>query len=165
MRDKLRAALRSTHFAAHNAMVRIVAAFLVAPLVGTLAGAAVLEIADGRGLGMDFLLIFGLVAGFLVYPAALAIGIPAVLCMKRYGWLSFKACLLTTVVAAAVAWCIVHWPFDSGYYEHQGAKNALFGLISAAIGAAVFWFLGVRGNGVLTDRSNGQPPAAVEPPR
>jgi hypothetical protein len=146
-------------------MTRTVLAFLFSPLIGTLIGASVMELAAGRSVGFDLVIIFGVIAGFFVYPAALVVGIPALLIMRRKQCLTFAGCLATSLLSAMVAWCFVHWPFESAYFEHQGIRNAVFGAISAVIGAVVFWLVGVRNNRVLTDRSNGQPPAAVELPR
>ena len=136
-------------------MLRVLVAFLTTPFVGV--AVAMLLFALWSGNRADILLVrleleF---ATIFAYVAALLLGVPLFVAMWRFRWFSLLSCVAVAVGCAVVAWLIVLWPYDAAVLQQHGVAYGMFGLLSALAAAVLFWFIAIRKNAALTNRSRG----------
>jgi hypothetical protein len=121
-------------------MSRLVLAFLVAPLVGLMAG-AIVEI---RPLRFEVIVGFVTYGAIGAYPVALLVGLPAILFLRHFNRLSLAWLLGLATTLVLIFWCAIQSQ-NSGPLHLEGG-NLTDGLVVVLGATAFFWLLGVRGN-------------------
>lgn len=136
-------------------MLRVLVAFLTTPFVGVAVAMLLFALwSENRAdillvrLELEFATIFA-------YVTALLLGAPLFVLMWRFRWLSLLSCVAVAVGCAVVAWLIVLWPYDAAVLQQHGVAYGMFGLLSALAAAVLFWFIAIRKNAALTNRSRG----------
>jgi hypothetical protein len=119
---------------------RLVAAFVLAPLVGLLVIGAITQTLE-----------LGRLAAIVAYPIALVFGVPAFLFLRRRGWLRWWQ---VTLGGAA---CAVPFMAIYLFMSEPDAADAAFldSLYLLACGAAIglaFWALGVLRNRAMAPK-------------
>ena len=136
-------------------MLRVLVAFLTTPFVGVAVAMLLFALwSENRAdillvrLELEFATIFA-------YVTDLLLGAPLFVLMWRFRWLSLLSCVAVAVGCAVVAWLIVLWPYDAAVLQQHGVAYGMFGLLSALAAAVLFWFIAIRKNAALTNRSRG----------
>lgn len=119
-------------------MPRLIAAFVLAPLVGLLVIGAITQTLE-----------IGLLAAIVAYPIALVFGVPTFLFLRRRGWLRWWQVTLAGTACAVPFIAIYLFMSEPDYIANAAFVDSLYLLAcGAAIGMA-FWALGVLGNRAL----------------
>lgn len=131
---------------ARSRAYRIVAGFVVAPMTPALVLAGVIFAAGGDAQALGY----AAFAGYISYPFALLVGLPAFLVMRRKGWDGLRAYAVAGLVLALVF--VALFAFTTGF-GGEGAnlawQNLLanlafllpFVLTCALASTVVFWLI------------------------
>ena len=129
-------------------MLRLIAAFLIAPLVGLLGGALftwlVFSFGDYRSLVYAGLMVIA--GGFFSYPFVLLVGIPFFLLLRRFRMGSLSVFLAIGVLFGIIGWLVASSPVSGPQFCWRAVSEAVFGIVAGILGSATFWRIAVRFN-------------------
>lgn len=136
-------------------MIRIVLAFILAPLIGMLAGLFVLATYWEEDIVSYVLSLEGVFCTTITYVAVGAVGFPGFFVLRRKQIFSLAASIIIALGCVALAALILAWaaqPKLNLVLQNLVALGSA-GFFSGLTGGTLFWFLGFRSNQALTSGS------------
>jgi hypothetical protein len=130
-------------------MRRVALAFLFAPAIGLVIGAAVAAsiatvLTGWAGITYFFLLVF--VGAFTAYALAFVVGVPVYFLLPRAFIQSPLLLSLIGICIGGLGWSLGKSPIVSSDFYLRAGIEAVFALVSATVGALAFWYIGIRGD-------------------
>jgi hypothetical protein len=121
-------------------MQRFFIAFLIAPMIGVIAGDIVCAVAFNWGVGL-----FTLFGAMAAYPVVFLIGIPVFFMLRSFDLLRLPIVLIAGLVLAFVGWSLVLWPLSGPSFDLHASTYGVFAAVAGLTGTLTFWALSMTG--------------------